>query len=84
MVGCITANAAGLFGLYRFFSISERPFSGLTIVFGLAALLASGRKSERGPWDLTFPIAALVILSFISTLTSVDQSFSLYHSSRFF
>lgn len=69
-------------GYTDFFLYPSDLFLGLTLLFGLLAPLVAGQKLQRGPWYLTFPLAALVLLSFISTFVSVDPPLTLYHSFR--
>ena len=69
-------------GYTDFFVYPSDVFLVLTIVFGLLGIFISKRKITRGPWYLTLPLGALVLLSFVSTLASVDAELTLYHSLR--
>lgn len=70
-------------GYTDFFVYPGDLFIVLTIVFGFAAPLLGGLRWKRGPWYLTFPLAALVALSFVGVLTGIDPALTLYHSVRF-
>ncbi len=50
--------------------------------FGLLALVVGARKFKRGPWWLTYPLCALIVLSWIGVLTGVDRELTAYHSLR--
>lgn len=52
------------------------------IVLALLALFVSGRGFKRGPWWLTFPVCALVALSWLGVLTGIDRELVAYHSLR--
>lgn len=70
-------------GYTDFFIYPSDLWLGLTLLFGLTAPLVSGAKFKCGPWYLTLPLAALVVLSFVSAPGRVDPALSLYHSVRF-
>lgn len=70
-------------GYTDFFLYPSDLFLGLTVLFGVLGPLVSGQKLKRGAWYLTTPLAALVLLSFVTTLVSVDPPLTLYHSLRF-
>lgn len=70
-------------GYTDFFLYPSDLFLGLTLLFGLTAPFVSGAGFKRGPWYLTFPLAALVLLSFVSAPGGVDPALTLYHSVRF-
>lgn len=70
-------------GYTDFFVYPSDLFLALTLTFGFLAVFVAPKKFQRGPWFLTLPLAALVGLSFASTLTGVDPSLTLYHSIRF-
>lgn len=55
----------------------------LTLVLWGLSFTTEPRRINRGPWYLTFALVALVALSWISTITSVDPSLAIYNSVRF-
>lgn len=70
-------------GYTDFFFYPSDLFILLSIALWLVTTLVARRRVWRGPWYLTFPLAALVGLSFVSALGSVDTELTLYHSLRF-
>lgn len=70
-------------GYTDFFIYPSDLLLGLTLLFGLTAPIVSGKKFHRGPLYLTVPLAALIVLSFVSSLGGVDPALTLYHSARF-
>ncbi len=70
-------------GYTDFFIYPSDLFIVLSVLFGLSAPFVAGKPFQRGPWYLTLPLAALVLLSFASVLVSVDPALTFYHSMRF-
>lgn len=69
-------------GYTDFFLYPGDLFTVLTLAFGLVTPLVLKRKFNRGPWYLTVPLSALVLVSFLSIVSAVDASYTLYHSVR--
>lgn len=55
----------------------------LTLLLWGLSFLSGSRRIIRGPWYLTIPLVALVALSWVSVITSVDPLLSIYNSLRF-
>lgn len=70
-------------GYTDFFIYPSDLFLVLTIVLSLGGRVISGKRVRRGPWYLTIPLTALVILSFISAILGVDPALTFYQSLRF-
>lgn len=70
-------------GYTDFFVYPSDLFLVLAVAAGLLAPLLAGKPLRPGPWYLTVPLAALVTLGFVTTLTSVDPLLTVYHSLRF-
>jgi hypothetical protein len=50
--------------------------------FGVLALIIRGIRPVRGPWYLTFPLALLILLSWLGVVTGIDPQLVTYHSLR--
>lgn len=58
-----------------YFVIAAILFAALPLIFRI-------RIFKRGPWWLTYPLCALVILSWLGVLTGIDPELTAYHSLR--
>ena len=54
----------------------------LSVLLWIGSLLSERRRWERGPLLLTIPLAAVVMISFISAIGAADVSLGLYQASR--
>ena len=82
----LTLTARPFDPIYRdytdFLLFASDLFVGLTLLFWLISLLLRPRRLTAGPLFLSLPMAGLIVMAWVSVLSSVDAPLSIYHAAR--